>query len=333
MALTFIGKSPNPLPLPPGLQLDPRRYVGITGPPAAQRSPTPSRVRVRYQITKPDGRIKPETQDVELIGLVEDLERCTVQQLIMLLHQHGPRSLQLLSSRHPIELRYHGETLAPEKLLSDYALKNNSELQVVIKPSLPDCEVRVRNTAAADTSITRLRLSSHKLVTPLCVEQLTPDQTVADVKARLRQMMVSTPMWLVRGPTPPVAAPPPIQLTQKDGSVFEVRVGDQFGKPEGGGGGGGKGKKGEGAQLKRASDGVLIEQAILEPELWQLTLNDPEDKLFNILHQGAVLPDEALLSACGLVNNEMLYLNFKAPWEPDEPLLPAKADKKGKKKK
>ena len=40
-----------------------------------------------------------------------------------------------------------------------------------------------------------------------------------------------------------------------------------------------------------------IAPALTPSQLSFSQLNDPEDKLFNILHQGAVLPDEALLSA------------------------------------
>jgi len=332
MALTFIGKSPDPLPIPPGLVLESRRFASLSSVPACQRPPCPSKLTVRYTVTRPDGRLKPETAEVLLECQIEDAARCTVHMFIALLHEHGPLPLQLLSARHPIELRYRGEMLAPEKLLSDYALKDNSELQIVIKPRKQECEVR---GAIADSAVTRLRFNSHKLTTPLALDGLTSETTVGDLKLRLQQLLAANPIHLVRGPTPPVPAPPPTVVTLPDGeTTTEVRVGDQFTKPEGGGGGGGgKKDKGGGGVLQRASDRKLIEQAQL-PELWPLTLNDPEDKLFSLLHQGAVLPDEALLSACKLLNNEMLYLNFKAPWEPDEPIpKPGEGKKGGKKKK
>ena len=69
----------------------------------------------------------------------------------------------------------------------------------------------------------------------------------------------------VRGPTPPVANPPPIVLAQADpdGNDVEIAVGQQFvkqGAPGEGGGGKGKGK-GAAGMLKRVSDGQLVEAA------------------------------------------------------------------------
>ena len=89
--------------------------------------------------------------------------------------------------------------------------------------------------------------------------------------------------------------------------------------------------------LRRVGDDQLVEAAKADPELWPLTFkteDGSEDKLFRIHFNGFPLADDDMLSCnakLGLTNNEMLYLNFTAPWEPDEPFQPpGKADKKKK---
>ena len=116
MALQFIGISPDPLPLPPGLTHPPRELNGRKI--FSVEPKPPLKVRVRYTVTNPEGRIKSEEQDVE--GLPE--EGCTVRQFVAMLHEFGPLPLQQLSARHPIELRYHGKPLEPDKRLTDLSL-------------------------------------------------------------------------------------------------------------------------------------------------------------------------------------------------------------------
>ena len=73
MALIFIGKGPDVLPIPEELELDPRRYVG-SGPPtrAEQKPPCPTRIRIRYTLTDKDGRVKFVYAEIEPIP-----EACT----------------------------------------------------------------------------------------------------------------------------------------------------------------------------------------------------------------------------------------------------------------
>ena len=324
MALTFIGKSPDPLPIPPGQELESQRFTGLKKVPAEQRPPSPSRVRVRFTYTDRAGRIKTDSADVEPLP-----ENCTVQQLVMLLHEFGPPALQLLSVRHPIEVRYHGETLDKDKTLADYAVKEHSVLQLVVKPKLADFQAH----EAGESSVTRVLVVSHKLAAPIPVDGISAETTVLDLKKMLIERLKASPIYLVRGPVPPVAmAREPIKLPQADGPEIELRVGEQFVKPPADAGGGGGGKKGGGGGLRRVPDGLCPEGLTLDM-LWPLTLDLENDKLVQIYHKGWILPDEKLLNSSGLINNEQLYLNFRAPWEPDEPPPGQKPEKGGGKKK
>ena len=66
--------------------------------------------------------------------------------------------------------------------------------------------------------------------------------------------------------------------------------------------------------------------------LWELKL-EPEQKP-TLQYGGFVLDDESLIVSHNFLENEILYLNFLAPWEPDEPAgKPGGAEKGGKKKK
>jgi hypothetical protein len=334
MALTFIGISPDPLPLPEGLSLESKRYT--TGPSTEAYSlaaaPTPSLVKVRYTYTDPEGRLKTSVDSVEEVP-----DKCTVGELIALILDHGPTPLQMLSMRQPILLRYHGQTMRNDAPLSSYSLKNGAELQLVVKPRLTDYEALEQG----DPKVTRLRVMSHKLQAPMTVTELGPSSTIGDVKRLLRELLSRAPIWLVKGAEPLKlgSAPAPILLPQADGegNDVELRVGDQLMRPAaadgGGGGGGGKGKKGGGGLLRRVRDGQMVEQAKADPECWQLVL-DPEDTQCNLFFNGFILPDEKLVSECRLIHNDMLYLNFKAPWEMDEPVGKEKeAKEKGGKKK
>ena len=67
----FIGESPDPLPVPPGLRLESKRFIGgngpmpSKGPPLEQRNNSPKQVTVRYMATRPDGRVKPDTRIID----------------------------------------------------------------------------------------------------------------------------------------------------------------------------------------------------------------------------------------------------------------------------
>jgi hypothetical protein len=314
MAFTFIGKSPDPLPLPSGLELDSRRFAGITAPPPAQRPSAPTKLRVRYKVTKADGRIKDE------ITVLDPLpEQCTVRDLQMLMHEHMG-----LSPRHPIELRFWGQKLEllgtgvagqdhVDRPLAFYAIKDHSELTVVVKPLQPLSQVR------RDGPVTRLRVMSHKLGAGIPLDGLLPEHRIGDLKLMLKAYLQRSPIFLVKGQAPPgTPAPPPVVFTLADFTT------------DAGGGGGGKGK-GAGGMLRRVSDGMV--GTLAEPDLWELKLEPEQNPSLQFC--GFPLPDDSLISSHSLVNNEIIYLNFAAPWEPDDPVGKGGGggDKGGKKKK
>ena len=85
-----------------------------------------------------------------------------------------------------------------------------------------------------------------------------------------------------------------------------------------------------GDPLGNVADRVLFEDD--KVRIWEMKL-EPEEQKPCLLHNGFTLPDDSLVSSHGLVHNELLYLNFVAPWEPDEPAAKAGGDKGGGKKK
>jgi hypothetical protein len=258
MAFTFIGASPNPLPLPDGLALDSRRFAGYTAVPQAQRPRAPSKLKVRYTITDPEGRIKNETVVLDPLP-----ENCTVRDLQSLLHEH-----MSLSPRHPIVLRYHGEPLEVlgtgvkgeehmDRPLAYYAIKDHSELTVVVKPAMSLAEARA--LAHPDGLLARVRIMSHKLSTALTIEELDAETKVGDLYGRIKEQLQASPIFLVAGPEPPVpiGARPTVPLVLAeplpDGTAqLDARVGDQLVPPDGAGG---KGKGG--GNMKRISDGAI----------------------------------------------------------------------------
>jgi len=355
MALTFIGKGPDVLPIPPGLELDPRRYVGSSAPTRAEQRPAaPTRLKIRYTVTDKDGRIKFEYADIEPVP-----EDCTVKGLISYLHESGPLQLQHLSNRTPAQLKYHGQLLDFEKRLDEYAIKNGAELQLVVKPKLADFAAR----AAGDSNVTRVRIVSHKLGMPTVIDGLTAETSVLEIKQRLSEHFKANPSWLVRGPVPPVTAGPrpPVTLQMTDGTNVELRVGDHLIRDGGAAAAsGGKDKKGAGGMLRRVNGGptnfpyygeYLVEQAKADPELWPITIDlgeteevSPEgiktrkknDPWLNLFHAGLPLKDDEVVGNLKILNDEQLFLNFFAPFDvpdPDPSQLKGGKDKGGKKKK
>ena len=328
MAYTFIGASPNPLPLPSGLALDSRRFAGTSAIPPEQKPRSPTKLRVKYTITDKEGRIKTE------VTLLDPLPQdCTVRDLQSMMHEHLN-----LSPRHPIELRYWGQPLEAfgtgvkgqeqmDRPLAYYAIKDHSELTVVIKPMMGMGQARA--LARPDGQVSRLRIMSHKLGAPIPLEELTPELTVGDLKRKIKEYLARAPIFLVRGPTPPVPNPPPVPLTLMeplaDGTAaVDAKVGDHFVQDTGGAAKG----KGGGA-LKRVSDGQV--GTLVETDIWKFQI-EPEQKP-TLQYAGFVLDDESLVTSHGFMNNEIINLNFVAPWEPDEPIPPPGGGGKGKKKK
>ena len=337
MAYNFIGESPDPLPMPPGLRLEPKRFIGgngpmpSKGPPLDQRHVSPKQLKVRYMATRPDGRLKPETL------LIEDLpdnvsERYMMWQMYEMLN---------ISPRHPLELRFWGEPLELfgtgvdgeehlDRPLSYYSIKEHSEVTVVVKPLLPLHQAR--KNPLCDYNLTRLRVASHKLGASIPVDLTTgnlADMKVRSIKDALVDYLKKNPIYLVRGPPRPG-----ILLTKADGETAEVRAGDHFVKDTGGAAAGGKGKGPPG--LRRVPDprdpltGMPspLSGALQEADVWEMKLG--EEELPSIQFNGFPLSDDSLITSHQFVNNEIIYLNFKLPWEENDP-KPVPGAKGGKK--
>ena len=199
MAYNFIGESPDPLPMPPGLILESKRFIGGSGPmpskgpPLAQRKDSPKQLKVRYMVTKPDGRVKPETKTID--ELPENVTvRYMVWQILELLE---------LSPRHPIELRYWGEKLElfgtgidgeehVDRPLAYYSIKEHSELTVVVKPLLPLAQAK--SSPLCEPNCVRVRIVSHKLGKGIPIEGITPELRVRDIKFSLVEWLKKNPI-------------------------------------------------------------------------------------------------------------------------------------------
>lgn len=326
MAYNFIGESPDPLPMPPGLRLDPRRFIGHNGPmpskgpPLEQRTDSPKALKVKYNRVDAEGRLKPE------ILMIEDLpEHVTVRHMHWQMHE-----MLRLSPRHPLQLRYWGEPLELlgtgvdgeehfDRPLSYYSIKEHSELTVVVKPLLPLAQAR--NHPMCDPNLARLRVVSHKLGAPIPIEGIVPELRVRDLKLAIVEWLKKNPIFLVRGPPRPG-----IMCTTADGTQVEVKAGEHFVK-DASGGAAAKGKGPPG--LRRVSDGLV--GALQEPDVWEMKLDEAEQKP-SIQFNGLPLPDDSLVNSHGLVNHEIIYLNFALPWEENDP-KPAAKEGGGKKKK
>lgn len=286
------------------------------GPPLESRNVSPTCLKVRYMATRADGRLKPEQLTIEELP-----ENVTVRYMVWLI-----REMLKISPRHPVELRYWGEPLeftgetGEDRRLSYYSIKEHSELSVVVKPALSP--TMARNHPMCEPNATRLRVASHKLGAAIPIEGLVPEMRVRDIKATIIEWLKKNPIFLVRGPPRPG-----IMCTKPDGTTEEVRPGEHFVR-DSGGGGGGKGK-GAPANLRRVSDGLV--GALQEADFWEMKLDEQEQKP-SIHFNGFPLPDDSYVASHGLVNHEILYLNFWLPWEENDPKPVEKAGG-GKKKK
>lgn len=356
MAFTFIGLSPNPLPLPAGLTLESQRFTGHAQVPNEQRPRAPSKLKVRYNKTDPEGRLKGEMIIVDPLPA-----NCTVRELQSLLHEHLS-----ISPRHPLVLKYHGQPLEVlgtgskgeehmERPLAYYAIKEHSELTVIVKPMIGAIEAR--ELARPDGIVSQLRVMSHKLHRPIELtfeEELTPGTKIKDIYLMVKDICTQKPIFLIAGPEPPlpIGARPvvPFVLAEPlwDGTAqLDARCGDQLEKEGGGAKGGGN--------FKRISDGNV--GAIAETELWKFQIEKPDERVPerwpagkddkeivggqivgpkrwrppSLQIDGVVLDDESSIVSHHFLNNEILYLDFAAPWDPP-PEKPGAAGG-GKKKK
>ena len=263
---------------------------------------TPRKVAVRCSTVKPNGRIVP------LVTTIENLpQHCTVRDLQLLMYD-----FLSVSIRNPMELRYWGKTLDPDKMLKHYAIKEHSEITVVVKPKLPE------GVPCGSSELLRIRFSSHNLQAPLAVDGVSNDLTVLDLKRMLQAQLKAAPIFLA------LEGQPEDERT----GTMAMSVGDHFVTDNSGPGAKGKGV----LRMRRVKDNVV--GMVNDVQLAELKL-EPEQ--MNLLHGGLVMPDEALLGTLGLVNNERLYLDFKPPWPqpwiPEEGAAPPKEKGGGKKKK
>ena len=110
---------------------------------------TPRKVNVRCSTVSSSGRL------VHLVTTVQNLpQHCTVRQLQQLMYDHPHVAVSI---RNPIELQHWGKTLELDKTLKYYAIKEHSEITVVIKAKIRE------GVPYASGSLHRVRLSSHNL--------------------------------------------------------------------------------------------------------------------------------------------------------------------------
>lgn len=170
---------------------------GVEAPPT-----TPRKLNVRFNSVRPNGRVAPS------VITVEDLPpHCTVRDVQLLMYDHLSVSI-----RQPIELRYWGKTLELDRMLKDYAIKEHSELTVVVKPKLP------YGTPCGSTEIRRLRFSSHNLKASIAVEGVNNDMSIFDVKSLLQARLKAVPVYLA------IVNAPEDERT----GTMAIQVGDQF---------------------------------------------------------------------------------------------------------
>jgi hypothetical protein len=133
---------------------------------------TPEKVNVRCTSVRPNGRIVPMVMTIENLP-----QHCSVRDLQDLMYEQLDVSI-----RQPLELRYWGKQLDPERLLKDFAVTERSEIQVVVKPKRPE------GMASAIPSVdpSRVRLSSHKLQTPIVADGISAEMSVLDLKMRVQ---------------------------------------------------------------------------------------------------------------------------------------------------
>ena len=113
--------------------------------------PSPTTVLVRCSRFNVEGRLVNESIP---IGTPQAPlpENCTVGELILQI-----RDMLDTSPRQPVELLHWGKALDPTRLLSDYFLTPNSELNVIVHPRLPAAVVKVHKTHLGVGTRTRTR--------------------------------------------------------------------------------------------------------------------------------------------------------------------------------
>ena len=175
-----------------------------------------SQLNVKYSSINVEGRLTTMTHHVE--GLPED---CSVRDLELRMYD-----LLGVSPRQPIELRYFGKSLDSTKLLKDYAIRDPfvpmdhrekggrgydaeshlrsytagvkagvlgssggdrglAEITVIVKPKL----LKGSPVPGGDVPLTRVRLASNKLQQPLCLDGVSGETTVLEIKQMVSALL------------------------------------------------------------------------------------------------------------------------------------------------
>jgi len=279
---------------------------GLSAPPES-----PTTLNIKYSSVDVEGRIRNN------IYKVEDLiPNCSVKQLEDIVYD-----LLGLSTRQPIELRYWGKPLDKERLLKDYAIKDNpikdhagiAEITVVVRPKLP-AGVPV---PGAELPLKRVRLASNKLQQPLAVEEgVTREMTVLELKQKVAATFQKQTVYL---------AADKCEADERTGTMALLK-GDQLLLEQANVGG----KKGV-MRCNRPRDGCT--GIVMETDVFELSLPVEEQQLF---FEGLRMDDGHSLGHFELVHNERLFLEFRWPWDRNDEAEGGAAPKKeagGKKKK
>lgn len=188
--------------------------------------------------------------------------------------------------------------------------RTRAQITVITKPKLPE-GVPLPN---AGDPISRVRISSHKLQACIPIDGVDAETTVLEVKRLLLEALKRAPIFLT------IAG---AEADERTGTM-KYAIGDHFVNEGPGYVQNAKGPR----KLRRVRDNAC--GTVNDADIVQLLL-EPEKQL--VLFQGALLADDTTLGGAGCVNSERLYLEFRAPWEPEEGEAPGAAKPPPKKKK
>lgn len=251
---------------------------------------SPTTARIKYSSVDVDGRLK-----AEFFTATELPDNCSVVEL-----ESRVYDLLGVSPRNPIELRYWGKPLHRDKLLKDYAIKDNpikdhagvAEVTVIVKPKLR----AGAPIPGAEQPFKRVRIASNKLQQPVAIEEgLTYDMKVMDLKEIIAERFKKQPVYLAVDKT---------EADERTGTI-DLLKGDQLMLEQANVGG----KKGI-MRVKRVRDGTSGNA--MEADIMEVSLPVDEQAL---LFEGLRMDDNMTLRQYELIHNERLFLDFRWPWE------------------
>jgi len=260
---------------------------------------SPHEVRVRYNAIDAEGRFVQQTTIQALP------ENCSVSQL-----EQQICDLLTVSPRQPVELLHWGKVLDPSKTLKYYAIKPHSEIQVIIRPRLPNAALK------NGEPLRRVRVSSSKLRMPIAVDGLTPETPVIEIKRYIQGLLC--------GKTTTYLAMNKSEADERTGTMT-IEKGDQLTLLTIAPGG----KKGlfRVRNVRTDEEGNALEAEMVPGEL------KLEPDTMHLFFDGQALVNDAPLSKYSLVHNERITLDFRYPWDDGTADAPKKDKGGGKKKK